>query len=241
MHLVGVAAGRRHGPGANGSSRPPPPLPPLRPLAACAQNVASANDSGNTALHWACLMGHEAVTQLLLEAGASPYALNKSVRRSGPRLLLGRRGDSSRPPAPRAARATHPLTAAHRLSAPPSPLSRPARMENTPMDEALGRGHQALQALINAHSAPAKDVDEVRQKHRGRSESRGQPILTDVVRDAAGQRGEPGLLTHNPVCASLQADDVPDDAEEAGEEADMVLEGSSSIAEQQHGDGQPAP
>lgn len=43
----------------------------------CPQNVAQANESGNTALHWACLMGHEGVVRLLLEAGASPSALNK--------------------------------------------------------------------------------------------------------------------------------------------------------------------
>jgi len=41
------------------------------------QNVSTANDSGNTALHWACLMGQEAVVRLLLEAGASAFALNK--------------------------------------------------------------------------------------------------------------------------------------------------------------------
>lgn len=43
------------------------------------QNVAVANESGNTALHWACLMGHEQVTRLLMEAGANPSALNKWV------------------------------------------------------------------------------------------------------------------------------------------------------------------
>ncbi len=37
----------------------------------------------------------------------------------------------------------------------------------------------------------------------------------------------------------LQADDVPDDAEEAGEDADLELEGSRSIAEQQHADAPP--
>lgn len=40
------------------------------------QNVSTANESGNTALHWACLMGHEAAARLLLEAGASASALN---------------------------------------------------------------------------------------------------------------------------------------------------------------------
>lgn len=43
----------------------------------------------------------------------------------------------------------------------------------------------------------------------------------------------PPLLPHP---APLQADDVPDDAEEAEGEADLVLEGSQSIAEQQHGE-----
>lgn len=51
---------------------------PTRP-AAPLQNVAAANDSGNTALHWACLMGQEQVTRLLMEAGANPSALNKWV------------------------------------------------------------------------------------------------------------------------------------------------------------------
>lgn len=41
------------------------------------QDVAAPNEAGNTALHWACLMGHEAVAKLLLEAGASASALNK--------------------------------------------------------------------------------------------------------------------------------------------------------------------
>ena len=44
-----------------------------------------ANESGNTALHWSCLMGHEAVTRLLMEAGANASALNKCVQ---PVLLL---------------------------------------------------------------------------------------------------------------------------------------------------------
>lgn len=56
-----------------------------RPLDSCCsvlrwlgllQTVGLANESGNTALHWACLMGHEAVARLLLEAGASASALN---------------------------------------------------------------------------------------------------------------------------------------------------------------------
>jgi ankyrin repeat protein len=104
--------------------------------------VGTANDSGNTALHWACLMGQEEVVRLLMEAGASAFALNK--------------------------------------------------MYNTPVDEALSRGHQHIVDVINSFSAPSKEVDE--------------------------------------------ADDVPDDAEEAGEDADMELEGSRSIAEQQHTD-----
>ena len=52
---------------------PTPPCFRLLPQ----QNVSTANDSGNTALHWACLMGQEAVVRLLLEAGASAFALNK--------------------------------------------------------------------------------------------------------------------------------------------------------------------
>ena len=51
------------------------PLPPTN-----MQNVATANESGNTALHWACLMGHEAVARTLLEAGANACALNTCVR-----------------------------------------------------------------------------------------------------------------------------------------------------------------
>ena len=68
-------------------------------------------------------------------------------------------------------------------------------MEQTPVDEALSRGHQHLVDLINQFSAPAREVDE--------------------------------------------ADDVPDDAEDAdvagGADMDLELEGSRSIAEQQRG------
>ena len=58
---------------------------PTRP-SSCLQTVGLANESGNTALHWSCLMGHEAVTRLLMEAGANASALNKCAQ---PVLLPG--------------------------------------------------------------------------------------------------------------------------------------------------------
>lgn len=150
--------------------------------------MAVANESGNTALHWACLMGHEQVTRLLLEAGANPSALNKWVQQHGERSGGGGWRCSAQWRSNRGASACAAVALAAALckpkGAPPSSIAHghaatdaarleppalcPRRMEQTPVDEALSRGHQHLMDVINSFSAPAKEVDEVREGRVGK-------------------------------------------------------------------------
>lgn len=126
------------------------------------------------------------------------------------------------------------------------------------MDEALSRGHRAVVDMINAFSAPARDVDEVgaaaKEGHSGwglgcaglhTAELLPWPGRGACARAACEHPADPPRrfsdANQPPLrCATpapppgTQADDVPDDAEEAGEGMDLELEGSRGIAPDQH-------
>lgn len=44
------------------------------------QSVDVCNNQGNTALHWACINGHEEVVRVLMENSAEPSKLNEFER-----------------------------------------------------------------------------------------------------------------------------------------------------------------
>lgn len=106
-------------------------------------DVNAQDEWGKTALHMAAANGHEEIVKALVDAGANLALANESGNTALHwSCLMGQEG------------VTRLLM---QSGANPSALN---MMEQTPVDEAFSRGHRHIVDLINAFSAPAKEVDE---------------------------------------------------------------------------------